>query len=77
MKYRLYKLLNEQKWWITDRSNGECFCSIWRERAALFTELDWLQWAEAEGLEREQVAEVQAMRLIDAPMLPGLGGEDE
>jgi hypothetical protein len=72
MKYRFYKFLNEQKWWLTDHTGGCGFFTVRRSEAALFTELDWIQWAEAEGLEREEVAEDQVMRLINAPTLPGL-----
>jgi hypothetical protein len=67
MKYRFYKFLNEQKWWLYSRG----FFTVRRSEAALFTELDWIQWAESEGLEREEVAEDQVMRIINAPTLPG------
>jgi hypothetical protein len=73
MKYRFYKTFNNQKWWATeyDQWTNQPFFTVRRSEAALFTELDWIQWAEAEGLEREEVAEDQVMRLINAPTLPG------
>ena len=41
-----------------------------RKDAGLFTESDWIRWGE--GLEREEISTDEQMRLIDAPMLPGL-----
>lgn len=69
MQYRFFKLFNQHKYWVTHCTDWKVYFSVRRSEATLFTELDWLQWAQAEGLEREEVAE--AMK-ISAPMLPGL-----
>lgn len=43
-----------------------------RNEATLFTEKEWQAWAKNDGFEREEIGQDEAMRLIDAPMLPGM-----
>lgn len=50
-RYRFYRLIHGQKIYLFCRTAD----TPQRANAALFTEADWEQWAEAEGLEREEV----------------------
>lgn len=45
---------------------------IERLQGTLFTERDWIQWGDDGNLQREEIPEDETMRLIGAPMLPGM-----
>lgn len=70
-KYRFVKFHNGHKYYAHSRG----VCGLDRKHAILFTEIDFIQWGEAEGYEREELGEDVAMK-ADAPMLPATEGRE-
>lgn len=70
---RFYYFSGSRKCYVVHHfSDGPCEFTLDKLRARLFTEADWLSWGSSWGYEREEIGEDEVMRLIGAPMLPGL-----
>lgn len=52
-RYLFYRIWRDEKFYLFCRSVG----TPNRSNAAPFTEADWLEWAQGEGLQREEVGE--------------------
>lgn len=52
-RYHFYRIWRDEKFYLFCRAVG----TPNRSNAALFTEADWREWAQGEGLEREEVGE--------------------
>lgn len=70
-KYRFWEMLNGRKMYLRF-DDGETLATDDPKRATLFTERDWSLWGDDGDLQREEIPEDEAMRLIGAPMLPGM-----
>lgn len=65
-RYRFYYIEDGRRWYYTSR---DYVALQGRSKPGLFTDDDWKEWGNNGRNEREELAE---MRLIDAPMLPGM-----
>lgn len=71
IKYRFFRVLNGVTMYYRDCGDDLELVPA-RQAASLFTEGDWRHWGQDAGASREEIGEDERMRLMGAPVLPGL-----